>query len=350
MDLTAHKYHRFTDIVYEEDVKNKLPNQWRYFKMAFRPAGVLILCICLTVLISIPCVVVMYNTSSESGDYAVAMAILTGVIASGLVSVSIELANNYRHNRQRFVVLSEYLYMISMYEQFVEWGSHGEYEGFDDQSEIDWFQKKLKLTPRMRAVAELILDFGPVIENAVLTGKEYLSISELQTATQVVDAADRIGEIAGDVVSNHLRGREYNIYDVLEEPFRNIIRDFSEDVGIYLVDKDLESVVCDYCLTYLDQLGTISNDEEVNEIDMASRNLIVHCLWDFDQAMHKLQTYVKAEPVVYENLIPFAQRLEKMDRKFYGKYYDQMLAEKEERMKQLYEDHDNFKNEGLDSK
>ena len=146
-----------------------------------------------------------------------------------------------------------------------------------------------------------------------------------------------------------MRGREYIIYDVLEEPFQSIIREFSVDVGIYLVDKDLESVVCDYCLTYLDQLGTISNDEEVNESDVASRDQIIHCLWEFDQAMHKLQTYVKAEPVVYENLIPFAQRLEKMDRKFYGKYYDQMLAEREERMRQLYKNNDNSQNEGLDS-
>ena len=144
---------------------------------------------------------------------------------------------------------------------------------------------------------------------------------------------------------------EYNIYDVLDAPFRKIIREFSEEVGIYLVDKDLESVVCDYCLTYLEQLGTISNDEEVNEIDVASRNQIIHCLWDFDHAMHKLQTYVKTEPVVYENLIPFAQRLEKMDRKIYGKYYDQLLAEREERMRQLYKNHDNdnSQNEGLDA-
>lgn len=297
--------------------------------MAFRPAGVLIFCLCLTIIIAIPCVAVMFHAEKNSGGYGVAMAILTGVIASGLVSVSIELANNYRHNRQRFVVLNEYLYMVSMYESFVEWGSHGEYEKIDQQADIDWFKKDIDLTKRISAVAEVILEFGTVIEKAVLDGREYMSIKELQIATRAVDAADKLGEVISDIISHHFKSRDYEIYDVLDEPLREKIGCFSEDVGIYIVNEHVENVVCDYFLSNLDDLLTLSDDEFVHEMDCSNRNQIIHCLWNFDQSMHQLQTFIKFEPVVFENLIPFEKRLEKMERKLYGKAYDAIIAERE---------------------
>jgi len=43
---------------------------------------------------------------------------------------------------------------------------------------------------------------------------------------------------------------------------------------------------------------------------------LVAKLDDFDFAMHKLQKEMRFEPVVYENLIPFEERLKKMEEKF----------------------------------
>ena len=325
----AHRYHSYTDSANIEDVGNNLPNRLRYLAMAFRPAGVLLFCVVLTVFISVPCALIMLGSEQDSGEYAVAMAILTGVIASGLVSVTIELANNYRHNRQRFVVLNEYLYMVSMYERFIEWGSHGDYESFDQQTRIDWLTRDYALTKRMSAVAEVILEFGPVIEKAVIDGKEYMTINELQTATKAVDAADKLGEVIGSIIDNHLKSREYDIYDVLDDPLKERIHAFSDEVQIYLVSKEVESVVCDYFLTNLDELLTLSDDEVVNSMDRLNRGQIIHCLWEFDQVMHALQRFVKGEPVVYENLVPFNKRMEKMERKIFGKNYEYILKERE---------------------
>lgn len=325
----AHRYHSYTDSANSEDVGNSLPNRLRYLVMAFRPVGVLVFCVVLTILISVPCALVMLRSPQDSGQYAVAMAILTGVIASGLVSVTIELANNYRHNRQRFVVLNEYLYMVSMYERFIEWGSHGDYESFERQTEIDWATRDYELTKRMSAVADVILDFGPVIEKAVIDGKEYMTIHELQTATKAVDAADKLGEVIGSIINNHLKSRGHDIYDVLDDPLRERICAFSDEVQIYLVSNDVESVVCDYLLTNLDDLLTLSDDGFVNSMDRLNRGQIIHCLWNFDQAMHELQRFAKFEPVVYENLVPFETRMEKMERKIFGKEYERILKERE---------------------
>ena len=325
----AHRYHSYTDSANSEDVGKSLANRLRYLAMAFRPAGVLIFCVVLTILISVPCALIMLGSPQASGQYAVAMAILTGVIASGLVSITIELANNYRHNRQRFVVLNEYLYMVSMYERFIEWGSHGNYESFDRQTEIDWTAEGCELTKRMNAVAEVILDFGPVIEKAVIDGKEYMSIKELQTATKAVDAADKLGEVVGSIINNHLKSRGHDIYDVLDDPLRERICAFSDEVQIYLVSNDVESVVCDYLLTNLDDLLTLSDNGFVNSMDRLDRGRIIHCLWNFDQAMHELQRFAKYEPVVHENLVPFETRMEKMERKIFGKDCERILQERE---------------------
>lgn len=298
-----------------EDVSEKLPNIIRYIGMAFRPANVLIFCFCLTVLIAVPCVVAIYKAPQDSAGYSAAMAILTGVIASGLVSISIELANNYRHNRQRFVILNEYLYMVSMYEQFIIWASHGAYRPYSDESGINWFAKELECTKREQAVAEIILEFGPVIEQAVLSGREYLSIKELQFATRAVDAADKLGEHIGDIINNHLTSRQHSFYDLLDEPLREKIKEFSEDVDIYIVDQHLEDVVGDYVLCHLDELGHLSDDEEINELDSLTRNLIIHRLRDFDKAMHALQEFVKQEPVIYDNLVPMKEKMKRWEKK-----------------------------------
>ena len=201
-----------------------------------------------------------------------------------------------------------------------------------------WFQKDLALTRRMRAVAEVILEFGPVIEKAVLDGREYMSIKELQIATKAVDAADKLGEVMGSIINYHLKTRAYDIYDVLDEPLRGKIRAFSEDAQIYIVNEHVESVVCDYFLTNLDELLTLSDDEFVNDMDRSSRTQIIHCLWDFDQAMHELQVFAKMEPVVYENLTPFEERMAKIERKIFGKDY-QRISEEFRHVDILLEEH-----------
>lgn len=310
----AHRYHRYTDSEAFEDVSRKFPNRIRYIAMAIRPADVLLLCCCLTIIISVACILVLMRSTPNSVCYDISIAILTGVIASGLVSISIELANNYRHNRQRYVVLNEYLYMVSMYEEFMVWASHGNYEEFSNKEKIDWFARPLKVTPRIKAVAELILIFGPIIEAAILNGSEYLSIKELQCATRAVDAADKLGEHAESIVKDHYKMDQSDIYSALDSDLRGKIIEFSKDVEIYFENHDLCSVVCDYVLSNIEDFGTDSiKDEDGFSSDCSTRDLMIHCLWNFDEAMHELQQYVVMEPVFYDNLVPFEKKEKELE-------------------------------------
>lgn len=201
----SHKYHNYTDTAELEDVSRTPSNLFRYALMLFRPAGTLIICILLTIVVAIPCVLILITSKSSSIEYAVSMAIVTGVFASGLVSISLEMCNNYRHNRKRFVVLNYYLYMVSSYEQFVIWSSRDGYEEYrEDAGYYFYFQETGKVPKRLLAIAEVILIIAPPVDEALENGREYLSIKEMKYATRVKDAAENIAEITKQEIFKHM--------------------------------------------------------------------------------------------------------------------------------------------------
>lgn len=301
----SHKYHNYTDTAELEDVSRTPSNLFRYALMLFRPAGTLIICILLTIVVAIPCVLILITSKSSSIEYAVSMAIVTGVFASGLVSISLEMCNNYRHNRKRFVVLNYYLYMVSSYEQFVIWSSRDGYEEYrEDAGYYFYFQETGKVPQRLLAIAEVILIIEPPVDEALENGREYLSIKEMKYATRAKDAAENIAEITKQEIFKHMKNHKYSFCDCLDDEYKRKIMDFSENVGIQITDENLESVVCDYMLSNLEEMDEDVKQELVAKLD------------DFDFAMHKLQKEMRFEPVVYENLIPFEERLKKMEEKF----------------------------------
>ena len=283
--------------------------------MAFRPAGTLLFCISLTIFISIICGIILHNQDPQSNAYSITMAILTGVVASGLVSISIELANNYRHNRQRFVVLNEYLYIISSYERLVEMASYGDYQEYSDDYNVEEKGRRLK------AITEVIGYVAPVVERAVKEKGEYLSIKELQMATRAIDAAEKVEDAIRDVIRAHMSSRQY--LDVLSEPLRTKIKEYSDYENMRIIDDDLEIVVSGWCLSHLDELTELDDDEESIDYMRSCREVIIGNLRFFDEAMHRLQSFAKMEPVMYENLISFDVWVKKAEKELFGKEYQQ---------------------------
>lgn len=300
----GYRNHNYTDTAELEDIGMTPANFFRYVLMAFRPVGTLLICTVLTLLVSIPCVLVLINSESNSTRYTVAMAIVTGVIASGLVSLALEMCNNYRHNRKRFVVLNYYLHIVSSYEEYVKWSSYGKYEKYDkDACHYLNFQETGEISNRLRAVAELVLTVAPPVDEALGKGSEYLSVKEMQYAMRVKDAAEDIAEIARNQIFEHMKSHNYSFFDCLDENYRDKIIAFSGDAGIRITDENLESVVCDYMLNNLDEQ---TRDEKAE---------LVAKLGDFDYAMHELQKMMRLEPVMYENLIPMEERFKRYDAK-----------------------------------
>lgn len=214
----GYRYYNYTDTAELEDIGMTLDNFIRYALMPFRPAGTILICVLLTIVVAIPCVGILITSESTSTRYAISMAIVTGVIASGLVSLALEMCNNYRHNRKRFVVLNYYLYVTSSYEESVEWASHGKYEKYDKETyHYLKCQETGEISNRLRAVAELVLFVAPPVDEALEKGSEYLSIKEMQYATRAKEAAEDIAEIAKNEIFEHMKNHSYSFLIALKK-------------------------------------------------------------------------------------------------------------------------------------
>ena len=104
-----------------------------------------------------------------------------------------------------------------------------------------------------------------------------------------------------------MKNHSYSFFDCLEENYRNRIMRFSDDEKILITDENLESVICDYLLSNLDE-----QSKEV-KLDLVGK------LRDFDYAMHELQKMMRLEPVMYENLIPMEEKFKMDDAKLNSK-------------------------------
>lgn len=278
----------------DSDSHKSFKDRFLYVALAFRPLAPLVICILMVVVVSIPCVVLMLKMPNSSAFYNVAFALLTGIIASGFVSLLIEMLNNYRHNYQRLLVLHEYLLSVAKYEDYVQWCFHGRKD--DDCPG--------KLTARNMAVSELVLEVGPVVEAAYNNGKEFMSLKEIKYAITVIEAASKIGEIAESFASeNMIDAAGRRLYEHLTEPLKSKIMEFAENVNISLIDEDLTSVVADYILT---------NPEELSEHEQYE---LKTNLEQFDEGMKRLLHLLKYEPVYNEELIPLEKRMEKSSKK-----------------------------------
>lgn len=155
-------------LMHKEDKKNGIKDYIKYFCLAFRPIGNILICLALMAIISVPCVIIL----SFNPDEAAASSILTGVIASGLVALVIEISNNIRRSKQRLIVLHEYLSAVANYDQFIEWkmmGLRGEYD-----EKYDFCSSKL--TKRLKALALLELEIVPPIDSALDNGRDQIPV------------------------------------------------------------------------------------------------------------------------------------------------------------------------------
>lgn len=278
----------------DSDSHKSFKDRFFYIALAFRPLAPLVICILMVVVVSIPCVVLMFKMPNTSAFYNVAFALLTGIIASGFVSLLIEMSNNYRHNYQRLLVLHEYLWSVVKYEDNVQWCFHGRKD--DDCPG--------KLTARNMAVSEMVLEVGPIVESAYKNGKEFMSLEEIKYAITVIEAASKIGELSESFASeNMIDAAGRRLYEHLTEPLKSKIMEFAENVNISLIDEDLTSVVADYILT---------NPEELSEHEQYE---LKTNLEQFDEGMKRLLHLLKYEPVYNEELIPLEKRMEKSSKK-----------------------------------
>ena len=288
------KQQYFLNDYLDHEQHKTIKDYFLYLKLAFRPLTTLLICIILSIVVAIPCIIFLVTTKEGELANNVAFAMLTGVVASGLVSIAVEMAGNYRHNYQRLLILHEYILTVANYEEHVQWCFHGR----TDDDCLGEF------TARNMAVSELVLEIGPVIEAAYKDGKEYMSLEEIKHVIKVIEAASSLGELAEDFASeNMINATGTDFYKCLNEPLKSELSYFAREVGISIVEGHLISVVADYILT------------KPTVLDELEQHRLVRILDEFDVGMQNLQSFIKSEPGYHIELIPWNKRFEKMEKK-----------------------------------
>ncbi len=292
--------------------KRSAGNIARYILMAFRPATVIIVCLLIAVAVAVPCLILISVSDPSSLRFQISLAVFTGVVASGILSVSLEMVSNYRRNYLRWIVLHEYLEIISIYGKLVNFCGHGRDVSPVPLTADDIFSAEF--SERDKAVAETILEIGPKIEEAYKNGKQYMSHKEVVNCLIVIEAAEKLGDIANEVIREHLvENRDRNdIYDCLEDSFKDEIVQFADAVEISIVPgDDLGGVVADYILAnvYEPQLA------ESNFLDEHLKRELRSCIRSFDKGMTGLEKIAAREPEYYTNRIPDEKLFERVERK-----------------------------------
>lgn len=88
----------------------------KFISFAFYPKITIIVCLVITVLANLILIPIMHIIDQSSTVYDILFAILTGVTASFIVAIFVELTNNYRHNKLAWQELQDYYSVITDYE------------------------------------------------------------------------------------------------------------------------------------------------------------------------------------------------------------------------------------------
>ena len=209
------KYHEIQEF---ENHKNSFADSIRFISMAFRPKGTILFCLSLTTVLSVFLIaVIILNPSLFLSQ--IAIAILTGVVASGLIAIFLELSNNYRHNYKRLIVLHEYLYLISVYEEMMK-SYIAPYRATNPKIEDDDDPFSDELNNRCRALADMYFNIMPIIEDAFYNGREFMEAEEITKVLKVLDASEKIKDISDDLLSRNM-GNDASLFDGVSEPLKS---------------------------------------------------------------------------------------------------------------------------------
>lgn len=146
--------------------------------------------------------------------HSVVIAIITGIAASGFVSIVIEGGNNYRWNQRRQLILSDYLRAVSSYEFNIQGrcihsiiqvcqyhhvkldetkchGLSGSLLGEEDEE----FEEEPDLPNRLMLLAEEYSEIHPILREAYTNNKEYLKQQEIDVLERLFEADQTIRDI-----------------------------------------------------------------------------------------------------------------------------------------------------------
>lgn len=148
----------------DKERKHLKQKEWkRDLNMYFRPFGVIRLCLimigaALLLFIFVAVINNLLGKGTGSILYQVSFALSTGAVASGIVSIVVEMSNNYEKNRKRLRQLSDYFSAVASYEMHKRAVMHTygkEVEEDGESSVVLAWQKALqRLDDKIKGYAE----------------------------------------------------------------------------------------------------------------------------------------------------------------------------------------------------
>lgn len=175
--------------------KNRIREAWQFLSFAFYPQTTLIACAVFSTIVIVILGIVMAVIPQESNGYNIVFALTTGAVGSFFVSIILELANNYRHNKLAWHELHEYYSAVidyeshkqvmmlqtphqrakkKAYEEFVAAGGEDEIDEYDEPKDI--IQITWKQLPNII----------PVFERTFNEKKEFLSDAEINELRNIL--------------------------------------------------------------------------------------------------------------------------------------------------------------------
>ena len=169
-------------------LKERISEARQFLAFAFYPKTTLITCTVFSAVVIVILAVVMSTVSNSSPLYNILFALTTGAAGSFFVSIVVEFASNYRHNKLAWHELQDYYSAVMDYEshkqvlmkntpsQRAEQKAHEEYIAAGGIDEIDEYDKpKDVIEITWRQLPKLI----PVLKKTLEDKKEFLSDEEI---------------------------------------------------------------------------------------------------------------------------------------------------------------------------
>lgn len=248
-------------------MKYKIKNLICLLRLALYPTTTILCCLIATITFNIIIGYFMYRVETNSNLYNVLFALVTGITASFIVSVVVELSNNYRSNRLSCYELDEYYHALISFELNKTVANKFILE-CEEHNIHDIVQYVWQELPKM---ASLLLR---TFENK----KAFLSDDEIKILSSIKSEYDGIKDEVCSVIKLSLH------YNTMNHPDKN-----------YLCNKYPDNILKDSPVWLRKYLATKESEEAIKELTdvvMTDDFLLSQIMSDYDISIQSMNDYM----------------------------------------------------------
>lgn len=261
----------------EMKLRYRIQTVFQYILFAFYPKATLLTCVIAALVIGLALGIALMNTSRGSVSYDALLAVMTGVAASFLVAIIVELSSNYKNSRLTWHELQEYYRVVTDYESMKRILMRGLYldEGPGDgsagdagESECDDYDEEDAPKDIVQATWEQLPRIMPTLKRTVADKKAFLTEKEIFYLEMLVFYYDGIRH---EVV---MRFRDPLLFSALNHP----------DIGILYAKypKNVVDEMPDWIRQHVASSESQDAIEALVDVIMADGFLLAYYMRDYD--------------------------------------------------------------------